>query len=95
LKEVLLTLKLGRRPLRILVFAEIITYELIFGLDILRTYDASVYIGRHNLCLAEEVVSLWSPEAATRPSRLVVAKDHVKPAECEGIMMARTESPLE
>jgi hypothetical protein len=94
LKEVLLSLKLGHRLLRMWVFAENITDELIFGLDILRAYDASVYIGRQKLSGQEEV-SLWSPEAATRPSRLFVAKDHVIPAECEGIVIARTESPLE
>jgi hypothetical protein len=95
LKEVLLTLKLGRRPLRMWVFAENITYGLIFGLEILRAYDASVYIGREKLCLAEEEVSNWSSEAATCPSRLVMAKEDVIPAACEGIVMDRTESPLE
>jgi hypothetical protein len=85
LKEVLLTLTLGRRPLLMWVFAANITDELILGLDILRAYDASVDIGRQTLRLAGEEVSLWSPGAEPRPSSLVVAKDHV---------MARMESPL-
>jgi hypothetical protein len=72
-----------------------ITDELILGLELLRAYDASVDIGLQKLCLAEEEVSLWSPVAGTRLSRLVVAKDLVIPAQCEVIEMARTESPLE
>jgi hypothetical protein len=91
--NVFLTLTLGRRPLKILVFVADIT-EFILGLDILRAYDASVDIGRQTLCLAEEEVSLWSPGAGFRPSSLVVAKDQVIPARCDGIILARFESPL-
>jgi hypothetical protein len=76
------------------VFVANITDELILGLDILRAYDASVDIGRQKLRLAEEEVSLWSPGEGTCPSSLVVAKDHMIPAQCEGIVMARMESPL-
>jgi hypothetical protein len=76
-------------------FVSNITDELIFGLDILREYDASLDIGRQKLCLDEEEVILWSPGAVTRPSKLVVPKEHVIPAQCEGIVMARTESSLE
>jgi hypothetical protein len=77
LKEILLTVKLGCRPLKKWVFVANIIDGLILGLDILHAYDASVYIRRQELRLAEEEVSLWSPGAATRPSSLVVAKDHV------------------
>jgi hypothetical protein len=94
LKEVFLTLTLGRRPLKIWVFVANITNEFILGLDILRAYNASVDIGLQTLRLAEEEVSLWSPGAGPRPSSLVVAKDQVIPALCEGIVMARLESPL-
>jgi hypothetical protein len=76
------------------VFVANITDELILGLDILRAYDASVDIGRQTLRLADEEVSLWSPGAGPRPSSLVVANDHVIPAQCEGIVMARMENPL-
>jgi hypothetical protein len=86
LKEVFLTLTLGRRPLKIWVFVANITNELILGLDILRAYDASVDLGRQTLRLAGEEISLWSRGAA---------KDQVMPAKCEGILMARSESPLE
>jgi hypothetical protein len=48
LKEVLLTLTLGRHPPRMWVIADI-TNELILGLDILCAYDASVDIGRQTL----------------------------------------------
>jgi hypothetical protein len=75
------------------VFVADITNEFILGLNILRAYDASVDIGRQTLRLAEEV-SLWSPGAGPRPSSLVVAKDHVNPAQCEGMVMARLENPL-
>jgi hypothetical protein len=95
LKEAFLTLTLGRRPLKIWVFVANITNELIFGLDILRAYDASVDLRRQTLCLAGEEISLWNPGAGPRPSSVVVAKDQVMPAKCEGILMARSESPLE
>jgi hypothetical protein len=39
LKEFLLPLNLGRRPLKMWVFVANITDELILGLDILRAYD--------------------------------------------------------
>jgi hypothetical protein len=94
LKEVLLTLTLGHGPLKMWLFIANITDEFILGLDILHAYDASVDIGRQKLRLAEEEASLWSPGAGPRPSSLVVAKDHVIPAQCEGIVMARMESSL-
>jgi hypothetical protein len=68
IKEVFLTLNLGRRPLKIWVFVADITNEFILGLDILRAYDAKLDIGRHTLRLAEEV-SLWSPGARPRSSK--------------------------
>jgi hypothetical protein len=77
------------------VFVANITDELIFRLDIQRAYDASVDIGVQTLRLANEEVSLWSPGVEPRPSSLVVADDHVIPAHCEGIVMARIENPLE
>jgi hypothetical protein len=86
LKEVFLTLTVGWRPIKICVFVANITNELILGLDILRAYDASVDLGRQTLRLAGEEISLWSPGAA---------KDQVMTAKCEGILMARSESPLE
>jgi hypothetical protein len=94
LKEVLPTLTLGLRPLKMWVFVANIINELILGLDILRAYDASVDIGRQTLRLADEEVSLWSPGAGPRPSSLVVANDHVIPSQCEEIVMARMENPL-
>ncbi|XP_033607223.1 uncharacterized protein LOC117282280, partial [Cryptotermes secundus] len=94
LKEVLLTLTLGRQPITMWVFVANITDELILGLDILRAYDASVDIGRQTLRLAEEEVSLWSPGTGPCPSSLIVAKDHVIPARSEGIVMARMENHL-
>jgi hypothetical protein len=76
------------------VFVANITDELILGLDILRAYDASVDIGRQTLRLADEEVSLWRSGTGPRPSSLVVAKDHVIPAQCEGIVMDRIKNPL-
>jgi hypothetical protein len=93
IKEVFLTLTLGRRPLKIWVFVADITNEFILGLDILCAYDATVDIGCQTLRLAEEV-SLWSPGARPRPSKLTVEKDQVIPAQCERTFMARLESPL-
>jgi hypothetical protein len=85
---------LGRRPLKIRVFIADIT-EFILGLNILHTNDASIDTGCQTLRLAEEEVSLWSPEAGTHPSSLVVAKDQVIPARCEGVIITRVESPSE
>jgi hypothetical protein len=48
LKEAFLTMTLGRRPLKIWVLVANITNEFILGLDILRTYDASVDLGRQS-----------------------------------------------
>jgi hypothetical protein len=95
LKEVFLTLTLGRCPLIIWVFVANITNELNLGLDILCAYDASVDLGRQTLRLAGEEISLWSPGAGPRPYSVVVAKDQEVPAKCEGILMAWSESPLE
>jgi hypothetical protein len=62
------------------------------GLDILRAYEASVDIGRQTLRLADEEISLWNPGAGPRPSSPVVANDHVIPAQCDGIVMARMKN---
>jgi hypothetical protein len=61
LNEVLLTVTLGRRPLKIWIFVAHITNEFILGLDILCAYGASVDFWRQTLHLAEEKVSQWSP----------------------------------
>jgi hypothetical protein len=90
LKEVFLTLTLGRRPLKMWGFVADIT-EFILGLDILRAYDPSVDIGLQTLRLADEEVSLWSPGAGPRPSSLTVEEDEVIPAQCEGTVMARLD----
>jgi hypothetical protein len=75
-------------------FVADITDELILGVDILHTYDASMDIGRQTLRLAKEQLLLWIPKKGARPSILVVAKDHVIPAQCERIVMARMQNPL-
>jgi hypothetical protein len=43
-----------------LVLSQISPDELLLGLDILRTYEASVDLGRQTLRLAKEEVLLWS-----------------------------------
>jgi hypothetical protein len=94
LRKVFLILNRGLRPLKIRVFVANIANEFILGLDILRVYDTSVDLRRQTLRLAEEEVSLWSLGAGPRPSSLAVARGQVIPAKCEGILMARLESPL-
>jgi hypothetical protein len=81
LKEVFITLTLGRRSLKIRVSVADITNKLILGLDVLRAYDACVDIGRQTLLLAEEEISLWSPGVRPRSSNLVVAEDQVITAQ--------------
>jgi hypothetical protein len=94
LKEVFVTLTLGWSPMKIWVFIANIANEFILGLDMLHAYDASVDLERQTLRLAEEEVSLWSPGAGPQPSSLVVAKNQVIPAQFEGILITRLESPL-
>jgi hypothetical protein len=80
--------------LKMRVFVANITNEFLLGVDLLSVYDASADIGRQTLRLAEEEASFWSPGAGPRPSSLVVIKNQVIPAQCEGIVMATLESPL-
>jgi hypothetical protein len=88
LEEVFLTLTLVQRPLEIWVFITRIPNECVLGLDVVRTYSASVDLGRQMLPLAEEEVLLWSPGMGSKPSFLVVASDQVIPAQCEVVVMA-------
>jgi hypothetical protein len=62
LKQELVKLTLGQRPLITWVFVANITDEFFLGLDVLRTHDASVDLGRRVLRLGDEEVSLWRPE---------------------------------
>jgi hypothetical protein len=78
LKEVFLTLTLGRCTLNIWEFVTNITNEFILGLDILRAYDASVDVGCQTLLA-------WIPGEGSWSSSLVVANDQVIPAQCEGV----------
>jgi hypothetical protein len=95
LNVVFVTLTLGRRPLKILVFVAHITNEFIIGLGILHAYSTSVDLWRQTLRLAEVVVSLLSPGGGgPRPSSLVVARDQVIPAQWKGTVMARLQSHL-
>jgi hypothetical protein len=66
LEGVFLTLTLGQHPLKIWVFIASVTNEFILGLDILRSYDASMDLGHQMFHLAEEEVLLWSPSLAAR-----------------------------
>jgi hypothetical protein len=56
LTDIFLTLTLGRRPLKILVFVANITNKFNLGRDTLRAYDASVDLGQQMLRLAKEEV---------------------------------------
>jgi hypothetical protein len=60
--------------------------------DILRASDVSVDMGNQNLRLAEGELSLESPCAGPRTFSLVVARDQIISAKCEGIVTARLES---
>jgi hypothetical protein len=60
----------------------------------MREYDTSVDLGHQMLRLAEEEISRWSPRTRSRSCSLVVANDQVIPPQCEGLVMARLESPL-
>jgi hypothetical protein len=89
-----LTLTLGRLPPKIWVFFANITNKFILELDTLRAYNAAVDIKPQMLRLAEEDVWLWSPGAGPMRSCLVVANDQVISSQCEGVVMARLESPF-
>jgi hypothetical protein len=53
-KEALVELTLGRRPLRIWVLVADITDYFILGLDMSRAYEASLNVGQHALRLARK-----------------------------------------
>jgi hypothetical protein len=93
LKENFLTLTLGQDSLKIRVIVANIKNEFILVLDKLRTYRASMDLGRQTLLLAEQEVLLWGPGAGPRPSSLVVASDQVVSAQYEGVLMARFQAP--
>lgn len=82
LKEVFLTLTLRWRPLKIWVFLANITNEMILWLYILRTYNASVDLGRQTLRLRGRGIAM---ERRGGPwlSSMVVASDEVIPAQYE------------
>jgi hypothetical protein len=52
-----------------------------------------VDLGHHTLQVGQEEVLLWSPWAILWLSCLV-ARDQVVLAQCEGVLIARLESPL-
>jgi hypothetical protein len=60
LKKVLVKLTL-QIALHIWLFILMILDDFIFGLDILRAYDAAVDLKHHVLQICEEKVSLWHP----------------------------------
>ena len=57
--NVLVELTLGRRAPKIWVFVAEVTDVFILGLDVLRTYDASVDLGCCLLRLGQEEVTFW------------------------------------
>jgi hypothetical protein len=92
LKEVFLTLTLGRRPLKIWVFVAYMTNEFIMGLDILRASDASVGLGRQTLRLTEGIAMEPRGEAPSfQPGSGQGSSNTCRVRE---IVMARLESPL-
>jgi hypothetical protein len=58
LKEVFLTLTLGRHPLKIWIFVASITNEYILVLDILHSYDAFVDLGLQTPRVADEEITM-------------------------------------
>ena len=87
MKEAVVELTMGRRDLMIWVFVVEGTDEFI-----LRTYDASVDLGRRLPRLGQEQVTPWNPSAQPISSRLSLVGDEVIPADCEGVMMTRLEA---
>jgi hypothetical protein len=81
--------------LKISVFVSEITDEFILGLDVLRAYGVLVDFGRHVLRLCREEVSLWSPGARQRSSRLILASDELIPSRCVRVMTTRLVTTLE
>jgi hypothetical protein len=94
LKEVFMTLTLRRCPLKIWVFVGNITNGIIMGLDIMRAYDVCVDIWRQIQRLAKEELMPQNLGVRTHPPSLLLANDLVIPAQCEGVAIARLESPL-
>jgi hypothetical protein len=84
----------GPKDLR--VFADI-TDEFILGLDILRTYDVSVDVGRHMLRLDQEEVPVREAPTASVLTRSRPTESHRKRRpicwQCGGTGHLRRESP--
>jgi hypothetical protein len=66
MEETPVELTLGWQALRISVFVTEVMDEFILGLDVLRAYDASMYLGHHLLSLGQEETTLWRPGAQQR-----------------------------
>ena len=94
LKESFVELTLGRWALRIWVFVAKVTDDFIFGMDVLRVYDASVDIRRHLLRLGREELTLWRPGTHPKSARFSLVGDEVIPARCERVVMAKLGAPL-
>jgi hypothetical protein len=67
-KDARVELTIQRRTLMIWVFAAHIADEFILGLDILRAYDTSVYVGRHVLRLGRDEVPVGEAPTASEVS---------------------------
>jgi hypothetical protein len=63
LKEALVTVTVGRRPLTTWVFFANVIDEFILGLDVMHSHDVSLDFRRHVLRLGAEEVPLWHPGA--------------------------------
>jgi len=93
-EEALVELTLGRRALRIWVFVAEVTDKFVLGLDVLRTYVASMDTGCHLLWLGWEEVMLWRLGTQPKSTRLSLVGDEVTPVRCEREVMAKLGAPL-
>jgi len=94
LNEAFVELNLGRRSLRHWVYVAEVTDEIILGLDVLRSHDASVNLGRHFLRLGQEEVTLWNSGAQPKSARLSLVGDELIPVRCERVVIARLGAPV-
>ena len=94
MKEALAVLTLGRRALRIWVFAAEVLDVFILCLDVLRAYGVSAEIRRKLLLLDQEEVTLWRPCDQTNSTRLCLIGDEVISARFERIVMTNLEAHL-
>jgi hypothetical protein len=85
MKEVLVKLIMGRRPLIKWVCVANITEEFILGLDVMYAHDAIVDLRRRVLRMGDDEVPLWNPWVPPSSTPCTMGNSKVAAARCAGV----------